>query len=107
MSDSKKLLVPDTSIREPQVKRPPVKTPECPACGAKFSLDAITLRCRICGLPDEIAHAGPQVVERWKKQNHVGRTLRECRAAEADKSKTVGGSAGRKKNRHGRKGVKS
>ena len=45
-----------------------MKTPKCPACGAKFSHDATAMQCKACGLPDEVVHAGPQAVARWKRK---------------------------------------
>jgi hypothetical protein len=108
--NKKTLLIPDTVERELRQKTEEhgkkLNTPTCPACGAKFQHDNRKAKCKVCGLPDEIRAAGESIVIRWKKQNHIGKLLRERRRAAADKSKIVlGGSAGRKRNKHGRKGV--
>lgn len=106
MSEPKILLVPEGSLDEPAP--PTKKTPACPACGAKFSHSTALLKCKVCGLPDEIARLGDDVIGRWKRENHIGRMLRQRRAEqEAKNQPTFGGSAGRKKNKHGRRGVKT
>lgn len=101
----KKLLIPDTVARE--LDPPPAqqnrRTPTCPSCGSKFSYDKARSCCSVCGLPDEIATLGPELIKKWKQKNHVGRALRQKKRAEADRSKVViGGSAGRRKKKHGR-----
>jgi hypothetical protein len=47
-------------------------TPTCPGCGAKFKHDAGTLTCKACGIPDEIASLGPQMIIRWQKDKLRG-----------------------------------
>lgn len=81
-----------------------LSVPFCPACKSKFSHDRAASRCKVCGLPDEVANLGGHYVERWKRDNHVGRLLREKRRAEQERSTSV--SAKKKRNKHGRKGVK-
>lgn len=70
------------------------KTPTCPGCGAKFSHDLAKNQCSKCGLPDEVADLGPKVIARWKRKAGIKRAI-------------FGGSAGRRKNKHGRRGVKT
>lgn len=42
-------------------------TPVCPGCGAKHSRDRVTLKCKKCGLPDEVLARGSKAVERWRR----------------------------------------
>lgn len=44
-----------------------MKTPVCPACGAKFSHNNTTASCSKCGLPDEVASEGGKAIARWKR----------------------------------------
>lgn len=69
----------------------------CPGCGAKHSHNKLEMNCKRCGLPDEIRDLGPQVVARWKRK-----TLGKRRAL---KNERILASSGRKRNKHGRKGV--
>lgn len=48
--------------------RKPVRTPTCPACGAKFQHDSALLRCKQCGMPDEISSEGMRAIRRYQKQ---------------------------------------
>jgi hypothetical protein len=77
-------------------------TPICPVCGAKHSHDRATSSCRKCGVPDEILLMGPRMIARWKRQH-----AKEARARGERQKVVIGGSAGRKRNKHGRKGVKA
>lgn len=65
-----------------------VRTPTCPGCGAKFSHDAATASCKVCGLADEVLTGGVKAVQRWAK--------------EQDRPLPRGGSFYRRKRRHGR-----
>jgi ribosomal protein S27AE len=53
-----------------------IKTPKCPACGAKFAHNEETLQCKNCGLPDEIISLGPRMIARWKSKNGIARPRR-------------------------------
>lgn len=41
---------------------------KCPTCGAINNWDATTLRCGICGLPEEIRVMGPTMIARYKRK---------------------------------------
>ena len=72
-------------------------TPVCPACGAKFQHDPTALRCKVCGIPDEIVMMGPRMIARWKKdqfkQVGLSKRARKLRV----KSRTT-----RRRRKHGR-----
>lgn len=57
----------------------------------------MALKCKKCGLPDEIRDMGPKMIARWRKQNArvEGTTKRE--AKEAKKPTTQ-----KRKHKHGR-----
>jgi predicted amidophosphoribosyltransferase len=89
---TKKILVPDTVVRERERAEARKEPPTCPVCRAKFSFDKTTGKCKKCGIPLEIIHMGAHMVARWKKQQGI--------------QKPVGASKKNRPNKHGRKGVK-
>lgn len=80
-----------------------MSTPECPGCGAKFQHDQGNLRCKRCGLPDEVVAAGPEEVGRWmRRAAHKGVPA----AVEAVRGKRgTGASLSRRRKPHGRAGA--
>lgn len=81
-------------------------TPECPACGAKFSHDARTHTCNKCGLPDEFvsiedpAERG-RMIARWRKRElrQGGATKRPAKKVLANRK---AGSRMKRRKEHGR-----
>jgi predicted amidophosphoribosyltransferase len=71
-----------------KILKPKSSTPSCPACEAKFQHDNGLLRCKACGLPDEVAAKGTRAVAAWRKAQ--GLTARR------------GGSFHRRRKAHGR-----
>jgi len=76
-------------------------TPECPGCGAKFSHDTARQMCKKCGLPDEIAAMGLDMVTRWKKHE-----ARQAGATNSQLKAKFNPHGPRRRNKHGRKGVR-
>ena len=77
-------------------------TPTCPACGKKFSHSSAMKACKMCGLPDEVAEQGAKAVARWKRLRNAPPDISKS----AERILLRSHSARKRKNRHGRKGVK-
>lgn len=70
------------------------EVPVCPNCGAKFAHSRAESRCQRCLIPDEIIVSGPRMIARWRKMKYGGKTHTTHHQS-------------RKRNKHGRKGVKA
>src|SRR4051812_5303019 len=74
-----------------------MENPICPNCKRNAWSPAM-MQCTACGLPQEVVDMGHRNIARWRKMDARAR---------GERSKVIiGGSAGRKKNKHGRKGAK-
>jgi hypothetical protein len=77
-----------------------VATPKCPGCGAKFAHSKAMQACSKCGLPDEIARMGAQMIARWKRKELRGRVV--TKAAAKDLNVKHPSTRNRKRKAHGR-----
>lgn len=87
-------------MKIPELKTLHKSTPICPNCGAKFSHDSRNMNCRVCGLPDEVAHSGKAALRKYQRAilREQGLTRSEMKVA----AKTTGARKSRTKYKHGR-----
>lgn len=70
----------------------------CPNCKAEGKFSYAMQKCTACGIPAEVLLMGHRNIARWRKM--------DARARGERSNVIIGGSAGRKRNKHGRKGAK-
>lgn len=77
------------------------KVPKCPNCGAKFARDKTNRVCGKCGVPDEIITMGGYAIRLWNKKQ-----IKASGIPKRERKRALH-FASKKKNKHGRSGVKS